>query len=160
MIQVLFVCMGNICRSPAAEAIFRQYVEQEGWEEGIVCRSAGTLGEHVGEEPDPRMIRSASARGYCLSSRARKFTHADFEKYDLIVAMDRHIYRTVESMAVKPEHQEKIVLLGDYHPERDIRDIPDPYHGSSDGFEQVLDMLEVVCRCLLDELASKYNLRT
>lgn len=150
--------MGNICRSPAAEAIFRQYVEQEGWETEIICRSAGTLGEHAGEKPDPRMCKAALSRGYSLESRARKFSREDFDKYDLILALDRDIHRTLKSIAASPEHTAKIALLGGYHPD-EIVDVPDPYYGHSAGFDQVLEMLEYACRGLLDDIASRHNLR-
>jgi protein-tyrosine phosphatase len=157
-VRVLFVCMGNICRSPAGESIFRQFVEQERLGGVISCESAGTYAGHEGEKADPRMIRAASRRGYRLSGRARAFVPGDFDRFDLIVSMDQHVLGVLRAMARTPEHESRLTLMGDFHPNNDTIDIPDPYAGPLQGFEHVLDLLEVACRRLLDQIKSRHGL--
>ena len=144
MKKVLFVCTGNICRSPTAEGVLRHLAKQAGME--IHVESAGTHGYHVGSPPDERALHHAKGRGYDLSAqRARQVRRRDFEHFDLIVAMDRGHLQILRQNC-PPQHQGKLRLLVDGH------DVPDPYYGGPEGFEQVLDMVEAACLGLLSEL--------
>ena len=141
---VLFVCTGNICRSPTAEGVLRHLAEKEGIE--LRIESAGTGDWHVGSPPDERAQKHAKGRGYDLSAqRARQVRPSDFEEFDLILAMDRGHLRALERMA-PPEARHKLRLfIAD-------RDVPDPYYGGPHGFEHVLDLVEAACHDLLREL--------
>ena len=146
--SVLFVCMGNICRSPAAEGVFRHYVERQGAAEDIYIDSAGTIDYHSGNPADPRMRAAASRRGYKLTSISRQVILEDMDEFDLIVAMDRDNLWYLEDLAGGP--QPHIRLLGSFLPERQgepghVPDVPDPYYGGTQGFEDVLDMIERAC---------------
>ena len=149
MKRVLFVCLGNICRSPTAEGVFRKLVEDAGLRDEFYIDSAGTGGWHVGDPPDRRMRAAAKKRGYQLDSVARQVEPGDFEKFDHIVAMDRSNYEDLLAICPK-EHQHKIVLLRDWDQERG--DVPDPYYGAADGFDLVIDIVERSCRKLLAHL--------
>ena len=147
-VSVLFVCMGNICRSPAAEGVFRRYVERQGVGEDIYIDSAGTIDYHNGKPADPRMRAAASRRGYTLTSLSRQVADDDLEDFDLIVAMDRDNLWYLEDLAGGP--QAHIRLLGSFLPGRQDEpgqapEVPDPYYGGAQGFEDVLDMLERAC---------------
>ena len=140
--------MGNICRSPAAEGVFRHYAERQGAGEDIYIDSAGTIDYHNGKPADPRMRAAASERGYALTSISRQVIPEDLDKFDLIVAMDRDNLWYLEELAGGP--QAHIRLLGSFLPERQgspeqAPEVPDPYYGGSQGFEVVLDMLERAC---------------
>ncbi|HET7200436.1 MAG TPA: low molecular weight protein-tyrosine-phosphatase [Burkholderiales bacterium] len=151
-VSVLFVCTGNICRSPTAEAIFRKLAADAGMERRIRADSAGTHGYHVGEPPDPRAQDAAADRGYDLSGlRARRFERADFERFDLIVAMDRGHFALLSGMALPPIAR-KLKLMMSYARRFKEHDVPDPYYGGPRDFERVLDMLEDAARGLLDSL--------
>jgi protein-tyrosine phosphatase len=143
-IRVLFVCMGNICRSPTAEAVFRHAVAKAGLKDAIECDSAGTHGYHIGEPPDRRAQQAAMRRGYDMSNlRGRKVGRKDFEQFDYVVAMDRHNLALLEELCPTP-HANKLALYCDFHAEYAGREVPDPYYGGPQGFEQVLDMIETV----------------
>jgi len=140
--KILFVCLGNICRSPAAEEVMRQKVREAGQEGRIHVDSAGTYGGHAGEQPDARMRMAARNRGYKLDHFSRQIRLDDFHKYDMIVVMDDSNYDNVYRMAPDPESAEKIHPFSDFFQESDQDHVPDPYYEGADGFEHVLDLLE------------------
>jgi len=144
MKRILFVCTGNICRSPTAEGVMRKLAAD--MDLPVHVESAGTHDYHVGDPPDTRAQRHAKGRGYDLSEqRARQVRRRDFEEFDLILAMDRgHLEILLENCP--PQHQAKVRMLIDGH------DVPDPYYGGAEGFEQVLDMVEAACLGLLSEV--------
>ena len=152
--KILFVCLGNICRSPAAHGIMQQMVDEAGVGDRIYIDSAGMGGWHVGHLPDNRMRKHAAWRHYDLTHRARQFRADDFEKFDYIFVMDEENYYDVARMAPSEEAMQKVRYLAHclrHHPEDHI--IPDPYYGGDQGFEHVLDLLEDACEALLEELA-------
>lgn len=152
MIKVLFVCMGNICRSPTAEGVFRQLLERQGLADKIVVDSAGTGAWHVGKSPDARAKAAARQRGIVLDHiRGRQVCEADFEEFDHILAMDRHNLRELLSLSDSRHHQ-KIQLLMEYSPDLGIEEVPDPYYGGESGFDRVLDMIEAASAGLLEAL--------
>lgn len=148
--RVLMVCLGNICRSPLAEGILKHKVYQRGLQWQV--DSAGTGAWHVGEQPDPRSIDVAQRFGIDITDqRARQFDPQDFERFDLILAMDRQILRQLQQMATHPEHRRKIRLLLDVvHPGQG-QEVPDPYYGGSEGFEKVFRLIDTACDRLLAE---------
>lgn len=151
--RILFVCLGNICRSPAAQGVMQRLVDERGVADRFDIDSAGTYSGHHGELPDPRMRRHASLRGYDLRHRARPVTRADMGDFDLIVAMDAGNERDLRRLAATLDEERKIVLLGRYirhNPHYDH--VPDPYYEGSEGFELALDLLEDACAGLLDEI--------
>jgi protein-tyrosine phosphatase len=151
-VGVLFVCTGNICRSPTAEAVFRKLVDDAGLSAAIVTDSAGTHDYHVGEPPDLRAQGAAAERGYDLSPlRARKIERADLQRFDLIVAMDRGHLGVLSRMAERAS-ADKLKLMMSYASGFGERDVPDPYYGGREDFERVLDMLEDAARGLLDAI--------
>jgi protein-tyrosine phosphatase len=153
-LRVLFVCTGNICRSPTAEGIFRKLVADAGMSASVVADSAGTHDYHVGEPPDPRSREAAAERGYDLSAlRARRVERADFERFDLIIAMDRGHLGALSRM-VHPATSGKLKLMMSYAKSYSQSDVPDPYYGGPEDFERVLDMLEDAARGLLESLRS------
>ena len=159
MKRVLFVCTGNICRSPTAEGVFRHLIQEAGLSGAIESASAGTHGYHVGDPPDPRTVSAAKRRGFDLSAqRARKVRAEDFEVYDFILAMDRDHFAHLESLRPNNARAE-VKLLLEYHPERTHKDVPDPYYGGADGFEQVLDMIEHATRALLHQISASLKAR-
>jgi len=149
---VLFVCTGNICRSPTAEAIFRKLAGEAGMGETLLADSAGTHGYHIGEPPDPRAQDAAAKRGYDLSGlRARRVEQDDFQRFDLILAMDRDHHSILLRMA-RPSAARKLKLMMSYARRFKEEDVPDPYYGGPPGFERVLDMLEDAAGGLLESL--------
>ncbi len=152
--KVLFVCLGNICRSPAAEGVFKYKVKERGLEHAFEIDSAGTAGYHAGEPADKRMQKHALKRGYNLTSISRKFNPAvDFDKFDWVVAMDNENVSNLKRMARGPEDVDKISKMTDFRKTWNYTEIPDPYYGGDDGFELVLDMLEDACEGLLEKLS-------
>lgn len=152
MQKVLFVCLGNICRSPTAEGVFRHQVEEMGLSDRVHVDSAGTSNYHPGKAPDPRSSQAAKQRGIDLTMlRARQVRGEDFKTFDWIVAMDE---ANLESLRERcpSEHQHKLSLLLDHTPGSKLREVPDPYYGDEDGFEHVLDLLEVGVRNLLHKV--------
>jgi protein-tyrosine phosphatase len=149
---VLFVCTGNICRSPTAEAVFRKLVADAGMSEAILADSAGTHGYHIGEPPDPRSQACAADRGYDLSAlRARRVEPADFQRFDWIVAMDRGHFAALSRIA-ESSAAHKLKLMMSYASRFTQKDVPDPYYGGPQDFEQVLDMIEDAARGLLEAI--------
>jgi protein-tyrosine phosphatase len=149
--RVLFVCLGNICRSPTGEGVFRALVRERGLGDVVEVDSAGTGSWHVGEPADRRMQQTAGDRGYELTSRARQVTPQDFHEFDLIVAMDRSNRENLEAIAPAGGHAE-LRLFSDFLPPGSPRDVPDPYYGGPQGFERVLDLIEEGSEALLDHL--------
>ncbi|MGE4130582.1 MAG: low molecular weight protein-tyrosine-phosphatase [Bdellovibrionales bacterium] len=149
--RVLFVCLGNICRSPAAEGIFKAMVKAEGLEGQIFVDSAGTGGWHVGDAPDSRMIHHAEKRGYDLRPlEARQFKSPDdFQNFDYILTMDHSNLKNVMAQDTRGQHREKVRPLVSYCRIHQIEEVPDPYHRDEEGFEHVLDLLEDACSELL-----------
>lgn len=151
--KILFVCLGNICRSPAAEGIMRHIVEKRGLTNDIDIDSAAIGPWHIGELPDARMRRCGARHGYAFNSRARQLTSADFGRFDLIVGMDHENIRAIRAKARNREDEQKIRLMADFlrhHPNHST--IPDPYYGGERGFELVIELLEDACEALADEL--------
>lgn len=153
--SVLMVCMGNICRSPTAEGVFRKMVREAGLEDEILIDSAGTHDYHVGAAPDTRARQTAAGRGYDLAGLVgRQVEYVDFERFDHILAMDRANLENL--MRVCPrEHQHKVRLFLSHGARFTGQEVPDPYYGGPQGFEQVLDMVEDAARGLLDEIRAK-----
>jgi protein-tyrosine phosphatase len=155
MTRVLFVCMGNICRSPTAEAVVRAFAEHQAAPPALQFDSAGTHGYHVGDPPDERAIAAARRRGIDMSGlRARVIEAADFERFDLVVAMDSEVYERLKRVAPR-QHAARLRLFLDFAPQLERRDVPDPYYGGATGFEEVLDLVEEGARGLLAALAAR-----
>ena len=152
-VRILFVCMGNICRSPSAEGVFTHFVIEENLQERFHIDSAGTHGYHVGNPPDARSAATAKERGYDLSSlRSRKVTYEDLEEFDYILAMDRDNYHGLVMMASSDEQKGKIQLFLEYATEADTDEVPDPYYGGAQGFEHVLDLIESASKGFLEHV--------
>ncbi|MBD5230779.1 MAG: low molecular weight phosphotyrosine protein phosphatase [Bacteroidales bacterium] len=154
--KILFVCLGNICRSPAAEGIMQHLVEERGLQDAFTLDSAGTYAGHQGELPDKRMRVHAARRGYQLTHRSRPVRESDFFDFDLIIAMDDSNYHNLRRMAPTVEAEQKVVKMIDFcrrHPYYDA--VPDPYYGGASGFELVLDLLEDATEGLLDSLTAE-----
>ncbi len=150
--RILFVCLGNICRSPTAEVVFRTIASREAPDIVLEIDSAGTAGYHVGEAPDRRTHQAAARRGYDMSALcARVVEPRDFEYFDLILAMDRENLRALERRS-PPHARERLRLFLDFAPEIGISEVPDPYYGGANGFEDVLDLVEAASRGLLQYL--------
>ena len=148
--RILFVCMGNTCRSPTAEGVMRRLVEEEGLD--IEIDSAGTGGWHAGEPPDERATLAARRRGVTLEGAARQVTADDYRRFDLLIALDRSNLRELIARAPDEDAAERVRLLREFDPAAGDLDVPDPYYGGDRGFETVLDMVEAACRGLIDEL--------
>lgn len=150
--SLLFVCMGNICRSPTAEGVFRKAAAERGVAHRFVVDSAGTHDYHVGAAPDKRAIAAAQRRGVDLSALcARQVTKDDFTRFDLVLVMDAHNYELLATDC-PPAHRRKIRLFMEYAPQTGRRAVPDPYYGGVNAFEEVLDLVEQAAEGLLDEL--------
>jgi protein-tyrosine phosphatase len=153
--RVLFVCLGNICRSPTAEGTMRALVREAGLEDRIELDSAGTGSWHVGSSPDERATATAAARGIALEGAARQVSVADFDDFNLMIAMDSANLSDLRELASDDRQRQKVRLLREFDPAGggtgDL-DVPDPYYGPGDGFERVLDMVEASCRGLLEQI--------
>jgi protein-tyrosine phosphatase len=150
--RILFVCMGNICRSPAADIICRKLADDAGLGDRLGIDSAGTIGYHAGNPPDPRMSATLAARGYTIDGRARQIRRSDLEIHDLILCADRDNLHDVRALDPGGTTHAKIRLITDTCREHDADHVPDPYYGGQRGFERVADLLEDACAGLLEEL--------
>jgi protein-tyrosine phosphatase len=152
--SVCFVCLGNICRSPTAEAVFAKLVKDAGREDEFFIDSAGTAGYHAGERADSRSRAAAHRRGYDIRSRARQFERDDFERFDIICVMDADNLRALEALAAGRESFNKVALLRSFDASAPTGAIvPDPYYGGERGFDEVIDICERACRGLLKHLS-------
>jgi len=152
--NILFVCLGNICRSPSAEAVFKHLVEKRGEDGQFFIDSAGTSAWHAGEKADARMRRHAKKRGIELTSISRKFVPEDFDRFDYIIAMDRENMDEMKRMARNKNDLDKLHMMTDFSQKFNYHEIPDPYYGGDEGFELVLDLLEDANKGLLDHIKS------
>ncbi len=151
MTSVLFVCLGNICRSPTAEAVFRQKAKQAGLD--LVIDSAGTGGWHVGASPDPRAIEAGEAKGYnFVGQSARKAETSDFARFDYILAMDKENLRNLQALAPH-NYSGHLGLFLDFAEGQNVREVPDPYYGGDDGFKEVVALIEEASAGLIKTLA-------
>lgn len=156
-IKVIFVCLGNICRSPTAEGVFRHLVEQEGCSDWITTDSAGTHAYHIGAQPDQRSQQTARARGIDLSDlRGRKAIENDFIEFDYVLAMDNDNYQILADLC-PTGLEEKLSLFLDFSKDYSESQVPDPYYGGDQGFEHVFDLVESASRGLLDDIKSRYS---
>jgi low molecular weight protein-tyrosine phosphatase len=155
MPKLLFVCMGNICRSPAAEGVMLHHLKEAGLDQEVTVDSAGTLDYHTGNLPDFRMRRAASQRGLTLTHRARQVKPEDLSLFDLILVMDHENLHEVMHLLGAREHAAKIKLFCEFCTEHDDKVVPDPYYGGPDGFERVLDLLEDGCAEITRRLQAK-----
>lgn len=155
MIKVLFICMGNICRSPTAHGVFRQMVTDKGWQDLVSVDSAGTHSYHVGKSPDARSIQAALTRGVDIRDlTSRQLDDYDFEEFDYLLVADKDNHAlTLESCP--KEHRHKIKFILDFAHHTSLMEVPDPYYGQGNGFEQVLDLVEDACDGLLLDLEKK-----
>jgi protein-tyrosine phosphatase len=157
--RVLFVCMGNICRSPTAEGVFRKLVDERAAGLGLHIDSAGTHDYHVGEAPDPRAVAAAARRGIDLSAqRARQVDNQDYGRYDLVVAMDR-LNRATLLERCPVEYRERVRLFMEFARPGQPEDVPDPYYGGPVGFERVLDLAEEAAAGLLEQILAQHGRR-
>lgn len=155
-VSVVFVCMGNICRSPTAEAVFRHYVENAGLSEQVLIDSAGTHDYHVGDKPDSRALRAAQQRGYDMSKlRGRQVGEDDFRRFDYVLAMDTANLAILRRIS-PPDSDTRARLFLEYARHHSEHEVPDPYYGGEDGFERVLDMVEDAAQGLLEEIRQKH----
>lgn len=149
MVKVLFVCTGNICRSPAAEGALNHLIQIHKLENKVYCESAGTSAYHVGELPDERMRKHGALRDLQLTSLARQFSYNDFKTFDYIITMDHSNFRNVLRLDPEGQYKSKVIPMAHLCHEHDINEVPDPYYGGDDGFEKVLDIVQDGCRGLL-----------
>lgn len=150
--KILFVCLGNICRSPSAEAVFNAKLKQHGLTSDVEVDSAGTSGFHEGDSADSRMMTHADKRAYNLTSISRQIRPNDFDEFDMIIAMDASNFQNLMSLAKNPSQKNKIAMMTDFSEKYNGEDVPDPYYGGSMGFERVLDILEDCAEGLIDEI--------
>ncbi|MDZ7807353.1 MAG: low molecular weight protein-tyrosine-phosphatase [Gracilimonas sp.] len=150
--KLVFVCLGNICRSPTAEGIFLHKVKEEGLQNYFYIDSAGTAAYHVGESANSKSQATANKRGIHLPSKARKFEYTDLEEFDLILAMDSENHRNILDLDTKNKYGHKVKMMREYDPNPGMKDVPDPYYGGLDGFKNVFNVLERSSETLLNEL--------
>ncbi len=150
--KILFVCFGNICRSPAAEAIMNTFLEKEGLTKQVTCDSAGTSEHHAGHPADPRMIQEAKTKGHNIESLSRTFEKEDFNRFDWIITMDDHNYENVLSLAQNTEQEKKVLKMASFCKRKTCDFIPDPYYGETESFKNIISLLEDGCSHLLEKL--------
>ncbi len=152
--KLLFVCLGNICRSPSAENIMNHLIEQAGLSNSIVCDSAGTSSYHIGSPPDRRMSAAAAKKlGITLRGQARQFRQSDFQDFDLVLAMDN--YENILVLDPTQHYHHKVRLLCEFCSQYTLKEVPDPYYGGSEGFNQVIDLLVDACEGLLNNIIAQ-----
>ncbi|MDX2272466.1 MAG: low molecular weight protein-tyrosine-phosphatase [Cyanobacteriota bacterium] len=156
--RVLFVCLGNICRSPAAENIMNHLIQQADLQDQIVCDSAGTSAYHIGNPPDRRMTQAGKQRGLAMTGSARQFSRTDFEEFDLILAMDRDNYEAITYLDHGQHYAKKVKMMCEFCQHAHDREVPDPYYGGIDGFNYVLDLLMDACGGLLQHIINTEHL--
>lgn len=158
-VKVLFVCLGNICRSPTAHGVFEGFVQQQDLADSIEVDSAGTGDWHIGHSPDRRSAAIAKQRGYDLSHlRARKVTTEDFSSFDYVLAMDETNLSDLSALC-PAEFAGELCLFLNFHPDQSYREVPDPYYGGEEGFDHVFDMVEVASQNLLEHIISRHQLK-
>ena len=157
MTRILFICMGNICRSPSAEAVMQFMVKQKGLEKEIECDSAGTIDYHMGSPADARMQKHAGLRGYELNSISRSFGKDDFEKFDWIITMDEDNFQQIQWRDQYRNYTAKVKRMTEFCSSKSFSEVPDPYYGGNEGFENVLDILEDACKGLLEFITTNYD---
>lgn len=150
--ELLFVCLGNICRSPAAETIMNTLIEKKRLADQIICDSAGTSQYHAGHQADPRMKNHAKKKGYTITSISRSFETEDFNQFDWIITMDNSNYENITSRTTKEGHKKKVLKMADFCKIKNCDFIPDPYYGEDQGFLNVITLLEDSCSHLLQYL--------
>ncbi len=155
--KVLFVCLGNICRSPLAEAIFRKKIKDKGLEDYIITDSCGTANYHVGDSPDPRTIKNAMQNGVAINHLGRQLHHHDLVHFDLILAMDESNLRNIHRLPNASQHSHKIKLMRSYDVYADTMEVPDPYYGTEQDFQQVFEILERSTENLLAAIQERFN---
>jgi len=160
--KLLFVCLGNICRSPSAENIMNHLIQEAGLTAKITCDSAGTSGYHIGAAPDRRMNAAASKRGIELQGKSRKLKPADLQQFDLILAMDRENYQDILYLDREGKYEAKVRLMCNFATHKTDQEVPDPYYGGQDGFDYVIDLLFDACSGLLDHIVNseEYQAKT
>lgn len=152
--KLLFVCLGNICRSPSAENIMNHLIKEANLLDRIVCDSAGTSGYHIGASPDRRMNAAANKKGLTLQGKSRKLTPTDLQQFDLILAMDQENYQDILYLDREGKYEDKVRLMCDFATQKSDSEVPDPYYGGQDGFDYVIDLLFDACSGLLDYVSN------
>ena len=150
--KLLFVCLGNICRSPSAENIMNHLIKEAGLEDKIICDSAGTSSYHIGAPPDRRMSAAAAKRDIKLQGKARQLKLADLVNFDLILAMDRENYRDILYLDREGKYEDKVTLICNFAKNHAEKEVPDPYYGGSEGFDKVINLLLDSCEGLLEHI--------
>jgi len=158
--KILFVCLGNICRSPSAENIMNYLIEKGGLSDKIICDSAGTSSYHIGSPPDGRMAAAAKRKGILLQGKARQFERSDLEEFDLILAMDRSNLRDILYLDESGKYKDKVKLMCDFATHHQELEVPDPYYGGRDGFDQVIDLLLDACEGLLEYIVESEKIQS
>ncbi|MBF2064232.1 MAG: low molecular weight phosphotyrosine protein phosphatase [Calothrix sp. C42_A2020_038] len=154
--KLLFVCLGNICRSPAAENIMNHLSKENGLSGSIVCDSAGTSSYHIGSPPDRRMSAAAAQKlGIQLQGRARQFQKSDLQEFDLILAMDKDNYADILALDTSSKYHHKVKLMCDFCSRHTLKEVPDPYYGGAEGFNQVIELLVDACEGLLNHITAQ-----
>lgn len=157
--KLLFVCLGNICRSPSAENIMNHLIDQANLSDRIICDSAGTSSYHIGSPPDRRMTQAANQRGIKMAGKARQFKRDDFEQFDLILAMDQDNYQNILYLDPSGKYRYKVKLMCEFCRHHTLKEVPDPYYGGAEGFNQVIDLLLDSCAGLLEFVIQEQGLK-